>query len=190
MRPHSYIRVALTHRLCRVWRQPSPVEQEPDIPSGPPVAEVLQSPPPVTRTLSPSACTDEPGVATPADRGHHPNAPPADFNPQVRVPPADYGLHARTGTANPSTQPRWQSDHARIAPPRFSAFVSTPLQPSLSARTYSNVGNDPSRSRVPSRPIAPLKTITYDGRGSWQAFYEKFDSYASECDWGPKQRKI
>ena len=171
--------------------QPSPVEQEPDILSSSPVAEVIHSPPPVTRTLSPSAGTDEPGVATPTGRGHHPtategayhsSAPPTDYKFRARVPPADHGLHARTGTGDPSTLPTRQNDHARIAPPR--------LQPSLSARAYSNVGNDRGRSRAPSRPIAPPKTITYDGRGSWQAFYVKFDSYASECDWGPKQRKI
>ena len=46
-------------------KQPLHVEEELEIPSEPPVAEALHSPPAMTRTLSPSACTDESGVATP-----------------------------------------------------------------------------------------------------------------------------
>ena len=43
----------------------------------------------------------------------------------------------------------------------------------------------------PSNPkhSALPKTITYDGKGSWQAFFAKFTSFADECNWSAKRRK-
>ena len=50
---------------------------------------------------------------------------------------------------------------------------------------FSKWRENTSTSRHPTLP----KTITYDGKSSWQAFFAKFTSYADECKWSAKQRK-
>ena len=38
------------------------------------------------------------------------------------------------------------------------------------------------------RPTLP-KSISFDGKGNWQAFYSKFTAFAEDSGWSPKQRR-
>ena len=57
--------------------------------------------------------------------------------------------------------------------------------------TYVRSPADYSRSaeRTYSRPATLPRTITFNGSGSWQAFFTKFTSFADEYDWNSRQRQ-
>ena len=101
---------------------------------------------------------------------------PFDRYPPLQLPP-DYS------TRSQSRDFRQGLEGARMA--TNDNWHDTPIPTWSTKPACSNWREDTPMHRNPTLP----KTITYNGKSSWQAFFSKFTSFADECNWSAKQRK-
>ena len=130
--------------------------------------------------------------------------PPSSWNQPTS------GWHAQSmqpPTSGWQTQPtqQWQRPPMKAQEQSYSAWQSQgppPMQPpsGWQPQGWQQPPASPAWQSPPQRlnashqgggtkyPPIP-RTISYDGTGSWRAFYAKFHSYAEEQQWNGKQRK-
>ena len=108
----------------------------------------------------------------------------------MTLPQPPSNLPRRQGTC-PQAVPAYSS--TPYPPPNFSgrhdAYIDTMQAQHNPIPDFPLSNSNFGRGRFPTKSTILPKSITFDGKSSWKAFYAKFNSYANECDWGPKQRK-
>ena len=143
---------------------------------------------------------------TPFQPGAYPFVGGASF-PQGYAPPLPSGTHPLQGGMPPQTSGHPQSGGASsqvggqarssYAAGHANAPAGRPDPASLTGRAVSQGQGTHTRSPSPTQGLSQPparhqtlpRTITFNGTGSWRAFYGKFKAFADQAQWSGPQRR-